>query len=156
MPFVIVPFDVSVGTITLSSGQPAAPQIVLTVPEPTTAAQSAPVDVDTIGLLNGGNNCGIQGSPLTITRPSSGSAVVSLCIHGNLLDPTIVYSFSGAGGAPDGSDIGVTASAIPGLFPNTIELNLQVSSATLPGVRTLFITTLNNDRAAATGNVDVR
>jgi hypothetical protein len=96
VPFVIVPFDVSVGTITLSSGQPAAPQIVLTVPEPTTAAESAPVDVDTIGLLTGGNNCGIQGSPLTITRPSSGSAVVSLCIHGNLLDPTFVYSFSGA------------------------------------------------------------
>jgi len=156
VPFVIVPFDVSVGTITLSSGQPAAPPIVLTVPEPTTAAESAPIDVDTIGLLTGGNNCGIQGSPLTVTRPSSGSAIVSLCIHGNLLDPTFVYSFSGAGGVPDGSDIGVTASAITGLFPNTIELDLQISSATLPGVRTLFITTLNNDRAASTGMLEVR
>jgi hypothetical protein len=156
VPFVIVPFDISVGTITLSSGQPAAPPIVLTVPEPTTAAESAAVDVDTIGLLTGGNNCGIQGSPLTVTRPSSGSAVVSLCIHGNLLDPTFVYSFSGAGGAPDGSDIVVTASAITGLFPNTIELDLQISSATLPGVRTLFITTLNNDRAASTGMLEVR
>ncbi len=156
VPFVIVPFDVSVGTITLSSGQAAATPIILTVPEPTTAAESAPVDVDTIGLLTGGNNCGIQGSPLTVTRPSSGSAVVSLCIHGNLLDPTFVYSFSGAGGAPDGSDIVVTASAITGLFPNMIELDLQISSATLPGVRTLFITTLNNDRAAATGMLEVR
>ncbi len=156
VPFVIVPFDVSVGTITLSSGQPAATPIVLTVPEPTTAAESAPVDVDIIGLLTGGNNCGIQGSPLTVTRPSSGSAVVSLCIHGNLLDPTFVYSFSGAGGTPDGSDIIVTASAIAGLFPNMIELDLQISSATLPGVRTLFITTLNNDRAAATGMLEVR
>ena len=156
VPFVIVPFDVSVGTITLSSGQPAATPVVLTVPEPTTAAESAPLDVDTIGLLTGGNNCGIQGSPLTVTRPSSGSAVVSLCIHGNLLDPTFVYSFSGAGGAPDGSDIIVTASAITGLFPNMIELDLQISSATLPGVRTLFITTLNNDRAASTGMLEVR
>jgi hypothetical protein len=156
VPFVIVPFDVSVGTIMLSSGQPAAPPIVLTVPEPTTAAESAAIDVDTIGLLTGGNTCGIQGSPLTVTRPSSGSAVVSLCVHGNLLDPTFVYSFSGAGGAPDGSDIIVTASAITGLFPNMIELDLQVSSATLPGVRTLFITTLNNDRAAATGMLEVR
>jgi hypothetical protein len=156
VPFVIVPFDISVGIITLSSGQPAATPIVLTVPEPTTAAESAAIDVDTIGLLTGGNNCGIQGSPLTVTRPSSGSAVVSLCIHGNLLDPTFVYSFSGAGGAPHGSDIVVTASAITGLFPNTIELDLQISSATLPGVRTLFITTLNNDRAASTGMLEVR
>jgi hypothetical protein len=117
VPFVIVPFDVSVGTITLSSGQPAAAPIVLTVPEPTTAAASVPIDVATIGLLTGGNNCGIQGSPLTVTRPVSGSEVVSLCVHGNLLDPTFAYSFSGAGGAPDGSDVGVTASAITGLFP---------------------------------------
>jgi hypothetical protein len=156
VPFVIVPFDISVGTIALSSDQPAATPIVLTVPEPTTAAASAAIDVDTIGLLTGGNNCGIQGSPLTVTRPASGSAAVSLCIHGNLLDPTFVYSFSGAGGASGGSDIIVTASAITGLFPNTIELDLQISSATLPGVRTLFITTLNNDRAVSTGMLEVR
>jgi hypothetical protein len=156
VPFVIVPFDISVGTITLSSGQPAATPIVLTVPEPTTAAESAAIDVDTIGLLTGGNNCGVQGSPLTVTRPVSGSAVVSLCIHGNLLDPTFAYSFSGADGVPGGSDIIVTASAITGLFPNTIELDLQISSATSQGVRTLFITTLNNDRAASTGMLEVR
>jgi hypothetical protein len=59
-------------------------------------------------------------------------------------------------GAPDGSDIGVTASAIIGLFPKMIELDLQISSATLAGVRTLFITTLNNDRAASTGMLEVR
>jgi hypothetical protein len=156
VPFVIVPFDISVGALALTAAQPAAASILLVVPEPTTAAASAPINVDTIGLLTGGDNCGIQGSPLTVTRPVSGASVVSLCIHGNGLDPTFVYSFSGAGGAPDGSDIGVTASAISGLFPNMIELDLQISSATLPGVRTLFITTLNNDRAAATGMLEVR
>jgi len=155
VPFVIVPFDISVAALALTSGQPTDASIVLVVPEPTTAAESAPIDVDTIGLLSDGS-CGIQGSPLTVTRPESGTAVVSLCIHGNLLDPTFVYEFSGAGGAPDGSDIGVTASAITGLFPNMIELDLQISSATLPGVRTLFITTLNNDRAASTGMLEVR
>ena len=156
VPFVIIPFDISVAALSLTAAQPAAASILLVVPEPTTAAASAPINVDTIGLLTGGDNCGIQGSPLTVTRPVSGTAVVSLCIHGNGLDPTFVYSFSGAGGAPDGSDIGVTASAINGLFPNMIELDLQISSATLPGVRTLFITTLNNDRAAATGMLEVR
>jgi hypothetical protein len=156
VPFVIIPFDISVGTLSLTTGQPAAASIVLVVPEPTTAAESAPIDVDTIGLLTGGNNCGIQGSPVTVTRPVSGTAVVSLCIHGNLLDPTFVYTCSGAGGASDGNDIGVTASAITGLFPNLIELDLQISNATIPGVRTLFITTLNNDRAISTGMLEVK
>jgi hypothetical protein len=94
----------------------------------------------------------VQASPLTVTRPSSGSSTVSLCIHGNLLDPTFTYVFTG----PAGGDISVTASAVNGLFPNTIELDLQISSSTLPGVRTLFVTTLNNDRAAATAMLEVQ
>ena len=156
VPFVIIPFDSSLAALALSTVQPSATSIMITVPEPTTAAASAPVNVDTIGLLTGGNNCGIQGSPLTIARPASGTLTVSLCIHGNGLDPTFTYSFSGAGGAPAGSDLPVTASAINGLFPNTIELDLQLSSTTFPGVRTLFITTLNNDRGTATGMLEVK
>ena len=50
----------------------------------------------------------------------------------------------------------MTASVITGLFPNMIELDLQIASTTLPGVRTLFITTLNNDRSAATGILEVK
>ena len=37
-----------------------------------------------------------------------------------------------------------------------IELYLQISNTTLPGVRSLFITTLNNDRAVATGMLEVK
>lgn len=156
VPFVIIPFDSSVAALPLTAAQPSATSIIITVPEPTTAAASAPINVDTIGLLTGGNNCGIQGSPLTITRPAAGTTIVSLCIHGNGLDPTFTYSFSGAGGAPAGSDLPVTTSAINGLFPNMIELDLQVSSTTVPGIRTLFITTLNNDRGTATGMLEVK
>jgi hypothetical protein len=156
VPFVIVPFDVSIGTIPLNSAQPIATAQDIIVVEPTTAAESAPINVDFIGFLTGGNACGVQGSPLTVTRPISGSATVSICIHGNGLDPTFTYAFTGPSEAPDGSDIGVTASSISGLFPSMIELDLQISSATLPGVRTLFITTLNNDRAAATGMLEVQ
>jgi hypothetical protein len=156
VPFVIVPFNVSVDTISLSSSQPVAAGKDIVVVEPTTAAAASPIDVDFIGLLTGGNTCGVQGSPLTVTRPSSGSATVSLCVHGTGLDPTFTYGFTGPSGAPGGSDIGVTASAVTGLFPNEIELDLQISNTTLPGVRTLFITTLNNDRAAATGMLEVK
>ena len=151
VPFVIVPFDVSVGAIALTAAQPASNGTNITVTEPTTAAASAPINVDSIGFLTA-NSCGVQASPLTVTRPSSGVSTVSLCIHGNLLDPTFTYVFTG----PAGGDIGVTASAVTGLFPNTIELDLQISSATLPGVRTLFVTTLNNDRAAATAMLEVQ
>jgi hypothetical protein len=155
VPFIVVPFDVSEGVLSLTSAQPAATGINLIITEPTTAAASAPIDVDLIGFLTGGNNCGIGASPLTVTRPSSGSTIVSLCIHGTGLDPSFAYTFTTPSGAP-GGDIGVTASPISGLFPNMIELDLQISSTTLPGLRTLFITTLNGDRAASTGMLEVQ
>jgi hypothetical protein len=152
VPFVILPFNVSEDVISLSPAQPAANGKDIIVVEPTTAAASAAINVDFIGFLTGGNNCGVQGSPLTVNRPASGSTAVSICVHGNGLDPTFTYAFSG----PPGGDIGVTASAVTGLFPNTIQLDLRISSTTLPGVRTLSITTLNNDRATATGMLEVR
>ncbi len=153
VPFVILPFDISEDIIALTSAQPIASNKSITVVEPTTAAISIPLDVDFDGLLTNGT-CGVEGTPLTITRPASGTQTMSLCIHGSGLDPTMTYAFTGPGAAP--GDIPVTASAITGLFPNTIELDLQISRTTVPGVRTLFITSLNNDRAAATGILEVK
>jgi hypothetical protein len=155
VPFVIAPFDVSAGTISLTSSQPASDGNEIVVTEPTTAAESAPINVDFVGYLLGPNSCEIQGSPLQVTRPSSGSTVISLCVHGTGLDPTFTYQFSGPGGAPGGDDIAVTPSAVTGLLPNMIELDLQISSTTAPGARSLFITTLNNDRAVATAVLEV-
>ena len=66
----------------------------------------------------------------------------------------MTYVFTGPVSAP--GDIPVAASALAGLFPNTIELDLQISSTTAPGVRSLFITSLNNDRAVATGILEVK
>ena len=153
VPFVILPFDVSQGVITLNSAQPSASGKDITVAEPTTAAVSSPLDVDFDGPFTAGT-CEVEGTPLIVTRPSSGSQLFGICIHGNGLDPTMTYAFTGPGSPP--GDIPVTASAIAGLFPNTIELDLQISSTTTPGVRTLFITSLNNDRAAASGILEVK
>ena len=157
VPFVVVPFDASEDVIALSPSQPTAVKKDITVVEPTTAAISVPLDVDFDGPLTNAT-CEVEGTPLTVTRPLSGTQTVSLCIHGNGLDPTMTYAFTGPGAASGTSpgDIPVTASAIVGLFPNTIELDLQISSSTLPGVRTLFITSLNNDRASATGILEVK
>jgi hypothetical protein len=157
VPFVIVPFDVSEGVIALSSSQPAASGSDITVVEPTTAAASAAIDVDFDGFLTS-DGCEVEGTPLTVTRPASGSAITSICIHGNGLDPTFTYAFTGSGAVSSTGpgDIPVTASIITGLFPNTIQLDLEISSTTQPGVRTLFITTLNNDRATASGILEVK
>jgi hypothetical protein len=152
VPFVIAPFDATEDVIALSASQTAVAGKDIVVVEPTTAAASAAINVDFIGLLTGGNSCGVQGSPIIVTRPVSGTTTVSLCVHGNGLDPTFSYVFSG----PLGGDIGVTATAVNGLFPNTMQLDLQISNTTLPGVRALFITTLNHDRAAATGMLEVK
>lgn len=154
VPFVIAPFDVSQDVIALTGAAPLASGQNITVVESTTAAASSSLSVDSVGYLIGGNTCGIQGSPLAITRPSSGSAVTSLCISGAGLDPTFAYAFTAPESSP--SDIGVTASGITGLLPNMIELDLQISSATIPGVRSLFITSLNNDRAVASGVLEVQ
>lgn len=154
VPFVIIPFSDTPEVVALSSAQSVEAGADLIVAEPTTAGASAPINVDSIGLLTSGN-CTIGGSPVTVTRPASGTETVSLCINGNGLDPTFTYAFTSPASA-SGGDIGVTASAVTGLFAGTIELDLQISSGTAPGVRTLFITTLNNDRAAATGMLEVK
>lgn len=155
-PFVVAPYDVSVGTISLTSSEPISEAHDIIVTEPTTAAESSPINVDFAGYLIGPNSCSIQASPLQVTRPASGSAIVSICVHGAGLDPTFSYAFSGPGAAPGGNDIGVTPAAITGLLPNMIELDLQISASTLRGVRSLFFTTLNNDRAVATGILEVK
>ena len=153
VPLVIAPFDASEDVIALTSAESAATGADITVTEPTTAAASAPINVDSIGPLTA-NTCTVEASPVTVTRPATGTEVVSLCIHGNGLDPSFTYAFT-APQSVSGGDIGVTASGVTGLFPNTIELDLQISSTTAAGLRTLFITTLNNDRAAATGMLEV-
>ncbi len=154
--FVIAPFDVSVESIPLTSTQPSVDGINIIVTEPTTAAASSPITIQAVGFFTTGNSCGMEGSPLTVTRPSSGSVTASICIFGNGLDPNFSYAFTGPDAPPSTSDIGVTTSAVTSLFPGVIELDLQISSSTVPGVRSLFITTLNNDRAVATGFLEVK
>jgi len=154
VPFVIIPFNVSQDTIALSSAAPVATEKDITVAEPTTAT-SSPFNVDFVGYFLSGN-CSIQGSPLSVTRPASGSTSVTICVHGTGLDPSFAYLFTGPGIASGGTDITVTAAPVTGLFPNVIALNMQISSTTLPGVRTLLVTTLNSDRAVATGMLEVK
>ena len=156
VPFVVIPFDISVAAIPLSSAGPTSAGTDIVVTDPTTAATSSAINIQSVGFITAGSNCGIQGSPLAIARPASGTQVTSICIFGNGLDPAFTYAFSGPSGAPNAQDIGITASAVPGLLPGMIDLDLTISSTTQPGVRTLIVTTLNNDRAVASGLLEIR
>ncbi len=155
VPFVVAPIASSPSALHLSSAQASTKSIQLTAAEPTTAASSSPTNVNFIGML-ADNDCTIGAAPLTVTRPASGTSIVSICVQGDGLDPTFTFSFGGPAAAPDGTDIPVTASAVPGLLPNMIQLDLELSSGAAPGLRTLFISTLNGDRATATGMLEIQ
>jgi hypothetical protein len=125
------------------------------VPEETTAgATTSPVSVEFVGMVTpNGSTCTIQASPLVVTRPSSGSATVNICVQGTFLDPTFTYVFSSP---QSGGDIGISTASMASLFPNLVELTLTLSSQTAPGVRSLFITTPNTDVAVASGVLEVK
>jgi len=151
--FVIVPFTLTETVISLTSSQPEIDGNDIVVFEPTTAGSGpSQINVDFAGPITAGPTCNFDSSPITVVRPPSGTTTVSICIHGNTLDSGYFYQFSG----PATPDISIAPSELDGLFPNTIELDLTISSATLPGVRSLFITTPNNDQAVATALVEVR
>jgi hypothetical protein len=150
--FVIVPFTLTQTVISPTSSQPEIDGNDIVVFEPTTAGSGpSQINVDFAGPITAGPTCNFDSSPITLVRPSSGTTTVSICIHGNTLESGYFYQFSG----PATPDISIVPSELDGLFPNTIELDLTISSATLPGVRSLFITTPNNDQAVATALVEV-
>jgi len=155
VPLVILPGGVFPSTISLTSASPFAFGQDVLVPEETTAgATTSPVSVEFIGMVTpDGSTCTIQASPLVVTRPTSGSATVNICVQGTFLDPTFAYAFSSP---QSGGDIGVSTASMASLFPNLVELTLTLSNQTAPGVRSLFITTPNGDLAVATGMIEVK
>jgi hypothetical protein len=151
VPFVVVPFTLTVNTVTLNASLTESDGNDIVVFEPTSAGDSSSqINVDFAGPITAGETCNFDSSPITLERPASGSTTISICIHGNELDPSFFCAFTGPG------DIGIAVSSLESLFPNVIELDLTISAATLKGVRSLFITTPNNDKAVASGLVEVR
>jgi hypothetical protein len=152
-PFLVVAKVNTQSVISLSSSAPAATGTDFMVVESTTAgATTLQLNVDFGSVLSGSTGCSIQANPIIVTRPASGTKTVNLCVHGNFLDPSFQYEFSG----PSPNDMSTAASAISNGFPNLVHLILIISSTTLPGPRTLFITTANNDKAVATGILEIQ
>ena len=153
VPFVVVPFTLTQAVIALSASEPEVDGNNIVVFEPTTAGvTSAQINVDFAGPITSDGACNFDSSPIEITRPASGTAVASICVHGNARDPSYLYQLTG----PATPDISVSVTSLASLFPNLVQLNLTISSTTLPGVRSLFISTTNNDQAVATGLLEVQ
>ena len=94
--FVVVPFTLTQAVIALSAAEPEVDGNNIVVFEPTTAGvTSAQINVDFAGPISSDGACNFDSSPIEIVRPASGTEVVSICVHGNSLDPSFFYEFTG-------------------------------------------------------------
>jgi hypothetical protein len=153
VPFVVIPFTLTQNVISLTASQPESDGNNIVVYEPTTAGvTSAQINVDYAGPISSNGVCSFDSSPIELGLPASGTTVSSICVHGNLLDSSFNFQITG----PATSDISLATSSLASLFPNLVQLDLTLSNATLPGLRSLFVSTPNNDQAVATGLLEVQ
>jgi len=141
--------------ISLTTVAPSATAKDILVVDPTTAGVSLPnADVDlnvaALGVFSTANNsCSLAGNPVPLPRPATGLAAADICLFSaSGLDTSMTYTVTGPG------DVTVIAQQPAGL--GIIHLTLQISAASIPGARTLFIQNTNLDKTAATGALEVQ
>jgi hypothetical protein len=141
--------------VTLTSSSPAATGKDITVVEPTSAGldttdTSLDLEVAAIGMFTTSTNtCTLAGNPISLLRPSSGTAAADICLFSQAgFDTSMSYTVSGSG------DVAVIAKQPAGL--GIIHLTLQIPASAAPGARTLFIQNANLDRTAASGALEIR
>ncbi len=151
LPFVLAPAGGSVSVVSLTAAAPIATAEDITAVEPTTAGSGA--DSMTIVFLGtmdaSGNTCNVSLAPLEFTLPASGTAAYTLCVAGTGLDPTYTYALAGSGSA------GVSLSNAQSFSGSLVALTLTIAATAMPGPRTLLVTDPNDNRAAASGAIDL-
>lgn len=156
--FVVVP-QTSNGPriIPLTPSAPSAAGENISVVELSTNGSSSPsqdagLNVVAVGpYVPATGSCTLGGGPVTLIRPSSGTATADICAFSvSGLDPSLAYTLTG----PSPADITIVAKAPLGL--GIVDLALQIPSSALAGPRTLFIQNSNVDVTAATGGIEVQ
>jgi len=144
-------------TIALTPGAPSATGKDIIVVELSTnggsgAAGNVSLNVAAIGVyVVATSSCTLGGSPVTVFRPLSGTAIADLCVFSvSGLDPSFTYTLSG----PTPADILISNREPLGL--GIIHLTLQVPATAAVGPRTLFVENPSKDMAAGTGAIEVR
>jgi hypothetical protein len=141
--------------VALTSSSPAATGKNITVVEPTSAGLDSSegnldLEVAAIGTFTTSTNtCTLAGNPISLARPSSGTAAADICLFSQAgFDTSMSYTVSGSG------DVAVIAKQPAGL--GIVHLTLQIPASAAPGARTLFIQNANLDRTAASGALEIQ
>src|SRR6202035_1178191 len=97
------------------------------------------------------NTCTLGAGSLVITRPVSGTATIDICVFSvSGLDPSFAYSLTG----PASGDITIIGKQPLGL--GIVDLTLAIPSSAAAGLRSLFVQNSNQDKAVATGALEIR
>jgi hypothetical protein len=137
--------------IALDTASPAAAGKDITVVEPAMAGAER-ISLLEIGLVDAaGGGCNLGTAPVTLTRPPGGTQQFTLCVFGTGLDQVTQATFS----QPALPDLAVLAvdSSLGSLL---LELTVLVPAGATPGMRTLFVDTVDLDRASLTAAVEVK
>jgi hypothetical protein len=153
LSLVVVSPDVAADVISLGPSTPVAGAKDVVAVEPTTAgggSSANPMTVIFLGLVDTStSSCSVNESPITLTRPASGTTAYTICVAGQGLDPSDQIEIAGS------QSTGITLSNIGSFSGSLIEITLTISSTTAPGPRALVFTDANNNRAVASGAIDV-
>ncbi len=155
--FVVV---ANVGPIDIIPLTPTNPNVIgkdIIVVEPSTAGSIAPqpdvtISVAAMGIFSPAlNTCTLGAGSLVVTRPVTGTATLDICVFSvSGLDPSFAYNISG----PAAGDITIIGKQPLGL--GIVDLTLAVPASSLKGLRSLFVQNPNQDKAVATGVLEVQ
>lgn len=155
--FVVVAAIGTIDIIPLTPTNPNATGKNIIVVEPSTAGSIAPQQDVTIAVAAMGiyspalNTCTLGASSLVISRPASGTATIDICVFSvSGLDPSFAYALTGSAA----SDITITGKQPLGL--GIVDLILAIPSSAMTGLRSLFVQNSNQDKAVATGALEIR
>jgi hypothetical protein len=155
--FIVVPTSPTVDMIPLTPTNPSATSKNIIVVEPSTAGSIAPqqdvtISVAAMGIFSPAlDTCTLGAGSLVITRPATGTATIDICVFSvSGLDPSFAYTITG----PAAADITIIGKQPLGL--GIVDLTLAVPSSALAGLRSLFVQNPNQDKAVATGVLEVQ
>lgn len=153
--FIVVTPDNQEEIIPLDAGNPLAAGKDIVVVEPATAGSTPPaaLTLQGIGIFDSVKNvCSVGPAVVTVTRPVTGSMSFNLCLVGTNLTAVNAVTFSQPAAAVDIS----TGNLNAGLGSLALAFTLTVPSNAQPGLRTVFASGINDDKAALTGGLEVR
>jgi hypothetical protein len=155
--FVVV---ANIGPIDIIPLTPTNPNVTgkdIVVVEPSTAGSIAPQPDVTIAVAAMGifspalNTCTLGAGSLVIARPATGTATLDICVFSvSGLDPSFAYTITG----PAAGEITIIGKQPLGL--GIVDLTLAIPAAALKGLRSVFIQNPNQDKAVATGVLEVQ